>query len=87
MLITLHDLSAHGLPQDRFEPYIAVVKQLWTDSPPDVWAAAQRMSAAGLPRNAILDRLAGAWENCSEADPAAYPTSLARLGAPAERHR
>jgi hypothetical protein len=87
VLITLHDLSARGVPQDRFEPYIAVVRHLWTDSPPDVWAAAKRMSEAGLPRNAILDRLASAWENSGEADPAAYPTALARLGARAERHR
>jgi hypothetical protein len=44
--------------QDRFGSYVAVVEQLWTDDPPELWVTAKRMLAAGKSRAAVLDRLA-----------------------------
>jgi hypothetical protein len=57
-LITMNDLNARGVPQQRWDSYVAVVEQLWADDPPEVWATGRRMLAAGKSREAILDRLA-----------------------------
>jgi hypothetical protein len=57
-LITLLGLSARGLPQQRFAPYLPVIEQLWAGEPAGPWTAAQRMRDAGLSRDKILDRLA-----------------------------
>jgi hypothetical protein len=57
-LITVNDLNGRGVPQDRFDSYVAVVKQLWADDPPERWVTAKRMLAAGKSRTAVLDRLA-----------------------------
>lgn len=57
-LITVNDLNGRGVPQDRFDSYVAVAEQLWTDDPPELWVTAKRMLAAGRPRRAVLDQLA-----------------------------
>jgi hypothetical protein len=57
-LITVNDLNGRGVPQDRFDSYVAVVEQLWADDPPELWMTAKRMLAAGRPRRAVLDQLA-----------------------------
>jgi hypothetical protein len=77
-LVTLLELSARGLSQHRFPPYLAVVRELWDNDPPEVWAAAQRMRAAGRSREAVLDRLARTWD-VSGSDPDAYAAELGRL--------
>lgn len=83
-LITILGLSARGLPQDRFDSYTAVTEQIWADDPPEVWAAAQRMWAAGHPRDAILDRLAETWNNTASRN-GGYAAALARLAPPRSR--
>jgi hypothetical protein len=57
-LITVNDLNGRGVPQDRFDSYVAVVEQLWTDDPQERWVTAKRMLATGKSRTAVLDRLA-----------------------------
>jgi hypothetical protein len=83
-LVTLIGLSQRGLPRHRFSPYLAVTEQLWANQPSEAWAAAQRMRAAGLSREAILDRLARTWEAADGADQAAYIAALARLAQPGQ---
>jgi hypothetical protein len=80
-LITILSLSARGLPQDRFDSYTAVTEQIWADNPPEVWAVAQRMWASGQTRDAILDRLAGTWNQNADS----YAAALARLAPPRSR--
>ncbi|WP_199730524.1 hypothetical protein [Amycolatopsis panacis] len=41
----------------------SVVDQLWDDEPAEVWAAAQRLTAAGATREETLDRLVAALES------------------------
>jgi len=82
-LITLLGLSARGLPQQSFGAYLTVAEQLWTGEPAEAWAAAQRMHASGLSRDAILDRLARACTQTEGKDPAAYVEALAKLGSSA----
>jgi len=84
-LITILGLSARGLPQDRFDSYTAVTEQIWSDNPPEVWAAAQRMWAAGHTRDAILDRLAGTWNKTAAQNADSYAAALARLAPPRSR--
>lgn len=84
-LITVLGLSRRGLPQDRFTPYTAVTEQIWANDPPHVWAAAQRMSAAGHTRDAILDRLARTWNNTATQNADGYAAALARLTPPRSR--
>ncbi|HUY51527.1 MAG TPA: PIN domain-containing protein [Streptosporangiaceae bacterium] len=84
-LITVLGLSGRGVPQDRFASYTAVAEQIWANDPPHVWAAAQRMWAAGHTRDTILDRLAGTWRNTDSEGADAYAAALARL-APPRRH-
>lgn len=59
-LITAIGQTTRGAANSRVGAAIAVVEQLWNDQPPTVWQAAQRLSATGLPRHQVLDRLAEA---------------------------
>ncbi len=61
-LITVVGQTAQGTHRDRYAAYVAVVEQLWNDEPADVWEAAQRLKAAGLPRQRILQRLVDVWQ-------------------------
>jgi len=61
-LITAIGQASHGTHTRRIPVYAAVVEQLWNDQPATVWQAAKRLSATGLPRQQVLDRLAGAWQ-------------------------
>jgi hypothetical protein len=83
-LITVFELSARGLAQQRFPSYLAVVRQLWDDQPAGVWAAARRMSDAGRSREAVLDRLARAWDVHGD-DDEGYAVALRRLSLPKNR--
>lgn len=74
-----------GLPQDRFAWYTAVTEQIWTNDPPQVWATAQRMQAAGSPRDAILDRLAQIWHTTGTQNADGYAAALSRLAPPRSR--
>jgi hypothetical protein len=78
-MITLNYLNGRGLQQQRFAPYLTVTDQLWTGEPAEVWAAAQRMRAAGLSRDAILDRLARVWAAVEGKEPTVYVAGLAKL--------
>ncbi len=64
-LITMIGQATHGTHTRRLPGYAAVVEQLWNDQPATVWQTARRLSATGLPRQQILDRLAGAWQRHS----------------------
>jgi hypothetical protein len=102
-LITAIGQAAHGTHTRRIPAYAAVVEQLWNNQPATTWQTAKRLSAAGLPRQQILDRLANAWQrhgpatdtpdgDLSDADAGitdGYTTALLALGAaPAPRgHR
>lgn len=77
-LITALELTAKGLSRQRFPAYLAVVRELWHNDPPEVWAAAQRMRDAGLSREQVLDRLARTWD-VSGSDGDAYAAALRRL--------
>jgi hypothetical protein len=81
-LITLLGVSERGLPQHRFASHTAVTRQLWADDPPEVWAAAQRMLAAGQSREAVLDRLAKTWDDSAAGQAGRYNAALARLAPP-----
>lgn len=59
---------------------VTVVEQLWADEPAQVWQAAGRLSAAGVPRQQVIRRLAAVWRRCDGADPAAYATALESVG-------
>ena len=61
-LITAIGQAARGTHTRRIPAYAAVVEQLWNDRPATAWQAARRLSAMGLPRQQVLDRLAGAWQ-------------------------
>lgn len=61
-MITAIGQAVHGTHARRIPAYAAVVGQLWNDRPAAVWQAARRLSAAGLPRQQVLDRLALAWQ-------------------------
>jgi hypothetical protein len=60
-LITAIGQAAHGIPVQRIPFYAEVVEQLWNDQPATVWRTAQHLSATGLPRQQVLDRLAETW--------------------------
>ena len=75
-VITAIGQSARGTDARRMPAYAAVVEQLWHDQPPEVWQAVQRLQAAGLPRQQILDRLAQAWQrHGSDTAPGHAPAS------------
>jgi hypothetical protein len=65
-LITAVGQATHGTHTRRVPAYLAVVEQLWNDQPAAVWQAAKRLSAAGLPRQQVLDCLAAAWQRHGE---------------------
>lgn len=77
-LITAIGQTANGAAAHRIFAHTAIVEQLWTDQPPEVWQAAQRLSAAGLPRQRVLERLAKAWQHHDRQtgdEPAPRPTA------------
>jgi hypothetical protein len=75
-LITAIGQAAHGTHTRRIPAHAAVVEQLWNDQPATVWQTARRLSAAGLPRQQVLDRLAGAWQRHSpDTDDGGVPKS------------
>jgi hypothetical protein len=84
-LITVLGVSSRGVAQQRFASYAAVTEQMWVNDPPDVWAAAERMRAAGFTREAILDRLAETWSREAAQDADGYAAALARLARPPSR--
>jgi hypothetical protein len=61
-LITAIGQAAHGTHMQHIPVYAEVVEQLWNDQPATVWRTAQHLSAAGLPRQQVLDRLAETWK-------------------------
>ncbi len=79
-LITALEGAAQSVPQQRLPAYLAVVRQLWDDDPPEVWEAARRMLAAGSSREAALDELARTWE-LSGSDSEQYAAALGKLPA------
>ena len=72
-----------------------VANQLWADDPPEVWATAQRLTAAGYDRHEVLhmlasvssDALYGALRDRTPVDPERMRTALADLPASWERER
>ena len=83
--ITMLDQAVHGADQDVLPACVAVVEQLWADEPVQVWQAAGRLSAAGVPRRQAIRRLAQLWQRCDAADPAGYVAALESVGRPGVR--
>lgn len=79
-LITALEAATQSVPQQRLPAYLAVVRQLWDDDPPEAWEAARRMLAAGSSREAVLDELARTWE-LSGSDSEQYAAALGKLPA------
>ena len=79
------DHAVHGTEQDLLPACVAVVEQLWADEPAQVWRAAGRLSAAGVPRQQVIRRLAAVWQRCDAADPAEYAAALESIGRPVAR--
>jgi hypothetical protein len=98
-LITAIGQAAHGTHPQHFPVYAEVVEQLWNDQPATVWRTAQHLSAAGLPRQQVLDRLAETWKrhrpdtmDGAAVDPgtdhtASYAAALHTLGAAPQARR
>jgi hypothetical protein len=82
---TTIDQAVHGTGRDVMPACVTVVEQLWADEPVQVWRAAARLSAAGVPRQQVIRRLAEVWQHCDAADPAAYAAALGSVGRPAGR--
>jgi hypothetical protein len=61
-LITALGQAARGTHTRRIPAYAGVVEQLWHDQPAEVWRTACRLTAAGLSRQQVLDRLADTWQ-------------------------
>jgi hypothetical protein len=83
--ITMLDQAVHGADQDVLPACVTVVEQLWADQPIQVWQAAGRLSAAGVPRRQAIRRLAQLWQRCDAADPAGYVAALESVGRPGVR--
>jgi hypothetical protein len=83
--LTTIDQAVHGTEQDLLPACVTVVEQLWADEPAQVWQAARRLSAAGVPRQQVIRRLAEVWQHCDAADPAAYAAALESVGRPVAR--
>jgi hypothetical protein len=83
--LTVIDQAVHGTEQDLLPACVAVVEQLWADEPAQVWRAAGRLSAAGVPRQQVIRRLAAVWQRCDAADPAEYAAALESVGRPVAR--
>jgi len=92
-LITAVGQAAQGTQTHRIPAYAAIVEQLWNNQPAAVWQTAAQLSATGLPRQQVLDRLARAWERHGPAtdtddlapgpDTDSYIAALHALGAAA----
>ncbi|HEU5003181.1 MAG TPA: SEC-C domain-containing protein [Actinomycetota bacterium] len=76
---------------EETQPWLAVIAtQVDAEDPPEVWATAQRLLAAGMEPEDVLDELCGALELATEAaaveerdlDVGAYVASLASLPVP-----
>jgi hypothetical protein len=80
--LTMIDQAVHGTDQDLLPACVAVVEQLWADEPAQVWQAAERLSAAGVPRQQVIRRLAVVWQRCDGADLAGYAAALESVGQP-----
>lgn len=81
-LITAIGQAAEGTHTRRIPAHAAVVEQLWNDQPAAVWQAARRLTAAGLPRQRVLDRLAATWQR-DGSDTERYTAALSTLGSAA----
>jgi len=84
-VFTMLDQAVHGADQDVLPACVTVVEQIWTDEPVQVWQAAQRLSAAGLPRQQVIRRLAAVWRRCDPTDPAGYVETLESIAQPGPR--
>jgi len=82
---TMLDQAVHGADQDVLPACVTVVDQLWADEPVQVWQAAGRLSATGVPRQQAIRRLAELWQRCDAADPAGYVAALESIGQPSMR--
>ncbi len=82
---TMLDQAVHGADQDVLPACVTVVNQLWADEPVQVWQAAGRLSATGVPRQQAIRRLAELWQRCDAADPAGYVAALESIGQPSMR--
>jgi hypothetical protein len=60
-LITAIEQSRYGVSATAFPSLVGVVNQLWDDDPPQVWAAAQRLTRSGLPRRRVIEQLGRVW--------------------------
>jgi len=67
-LITAIGLSTRGVRREEFPARVGVVQQLWDDEPGEVWAAAQRLTAGGLPRHRVIEALGRLWQRHGPAD-------------------
>jgi hypothetical protein len=83
--VTMLDQAVHGVDQDLLPACVRVVEQLWTDEPAQVWQAAGRLSAAGVPRQQVIRRLAALWQRCDPTDLAGYVAALESVGRPETR--
>lgn len=83
--ITTLDQAVHGADQDVLPACVTVMEQLWADEPVQVWQAAGRLSAAGVPRRQAIRRLAQLWQRCDAADPTEYVAALESVGRPGVR--
>ncbi|GAA2216687.1 hypothetical protein GCM10010429_44850 [Micromonospora olivasterospora] len=83
--LTTIEQALHGTGPDVMPACVTVVEQLWADEPAQVWQAAGRLSATGVPRQQVIRRLAQVWQHCDAADPAAYAAALESVGRPVTR--
>jgi hypothetical protein len=67
--VTMLDQAVHGAEQNLLPACVAVVEQLWADERAQVWQAAGRLSAAGLPRQQVIMRLAEVWQTLRRRGP------------------
>jgi hypothetical protein len=77
---TMLDQAVHGADQELLSACVTVAEQLWADEPANVWQAARRLSAAGIPRQQVIRRLAEVWQRCDAANPAEYAAALESVG-------
>jgi hypothetical protein len=96
-LITLVWLEANNAASpDLFASRAKIIEQIWDDEPQQVWITAQQLSASGLSRLKVIDRLAAVWRRrlssdgespsaAADLDRGAYVRDLASLTAPHRR--
>jgi hypothetical protein len=68
-LIVIADRPTHGADQMRIDAQTGVIEQLWDDDPPEVWQAAQRLTATGMSRERVLQRLVAVWQRLAPDPP------------------